>query len=776
MFTDRPPDLSTEEFATVYAGYPTTDGYAIQLTRADEAAHRAGMVKTTAMLIPFELLSQVSLRRAFELLSELREPDVLTLPQPNGHDAREDAPGSGALADALVGRGALVWTGKGFERALERVWESLATEDKQRLTFGAAVHPDAVSVPSQSGGLIVLRTAERYTQRWNWPHVTVTTPGPSTPAAKAFLNVDHSAQQLAAALFERPPQVEQWRYLAEVSERLARLDELDHEGLRALAQLICLLAAAPAQGQEIKERVAERLHEKTAVASFSDLRGLRAIDWGTLTGGDSVDPILQEWADSVWEDASRGDDLTSAVAEGENSEDEFLERVATQLKVVATSAPEQLPAQAAAALNREEGAVVLRWLAVCFRPRDLDRALAEVVTDSPPPWLAALAREKRLPQTHAASVDLSDAVEAWRAQLALSASRAAIDRLVGRMRAAGTVEAALVLDDERLARRAGELVAADPQLLPHDAPREKVARSIWAAAIRAGADPWAVLEPTHVRDALLEDLVAGVPIEPVLLRALADSQAANIFDHPRRAELWRSLPDDLRESFLSATAPTAASHVGEGGAVPEPELQSAVLSTGVIGPLARKDLHHAVTVLERLSRARAEDALVVMRAARFDRLTAQQFGDLVVKRRWKEVARALVDAESTRPDLREAADRAQALLGLRERIMRAVGLGEPIRAVATRDELRAALLETAAELYPRGPAQRSIWERSGGKESELPDETTGRERWRAALVAASGGARGAPPHSALLDAMVEDYPNNKELAAIAQALKDVASG
>lgn len=771
MFTDRPPDLNMDEFTRVCAGYATTDGYAIQLTQPDQGAQRAGMVKTTAALIPFGCLAQVSVTRLSKRLGELDGPRTLRLHEVQVQDQASDAWGTGALADALLAKGKLVWTGTGFECALERAWESLSVEDQRRLTFGAAAHPDAVSVPCQAGGLVMLRTAERYAPRWDWPRIDATTPGPCTAAARAFLDANDPAHGLAAVLLDGPPRLEQWRHLTEAQQRLDRLDDMRHEGLRALAQLVCLLAPEPACGQEIKQRVALRLRRETTAASFADLRGLRTVDWHALTGGEPVDSLLHEWAASVWQDARRAADLASALAEVENSSDEFLGRLGTELRAAAMSARERLAAQAVAALDHKEGIAVLRWLAGAFGPRALDRALADAVPERAPVWLERLARDERLPATHAASVDIGDPVGAWRAQLTLPTSAPAAERLVGRLPTAGTVEAALALNDEKLTERAGALIAADAQLLPRDAPHNEVGRSVWAAAVRAGADPWTVVDPADARDALLSDLIDGVRIDPVLLRALADSSAANVFTQPRRTELWPRLPGELRQSFVSATAPTAAAEIADGGALPEAELQSAVLSTGVLGQLARKDLPQALTVLERLHIAGANDALMVMRAARFDRVTAERFGNLVVRRHWKRVAEALVDAEAARPDLRVAADRAQALLGLRDRIKRAVGLGSSVQTVATAEELRAALLEVAAELYPRGPTQRSVWERAGGKESDVPENESGRERWRSALAAVDDGARGAPRLPALLEAMIQDFPHNTELAPLAQGLR-----
>jgi hypothetical protein len=215
-----------------------------------------------------------------------------------------------------------------------------------------------------------------------------------------------------------------------------------------------------------------------------------------------------------------------------------------------------------------------------------------------------------------------------------------------------------------------------------------------------------------------------------------------------------------------------ASHIASGEAVPEPELETAMLSPGVLGQLARRDPGQALTVVECLPNAVETDALTVLRSGRFDRRNAERFGDLVVKRRWKRVAEALIDSETARIDLRPAADRAQALLGTLDRLARAFGLGRSTRTVAGPEELNAALLEATVELYPRGPMQRALWERAGGKVADAPQGGTGREMWRAALKELQAGTAGAPKRSGLLRAMLDDHPNNNELAALAAAIEE----
>jgi hypothetical protein len=771
-FTDRPPEVDGSEFPCIYAGYGIADGYVIQLTEPDDAAPRAGMVRTTAVLIPTDALHHIRLAPAFALIATLTEPRPVRLSELIGDGSPVNPPGSGALADALIRVPTVLWIGDGFEAAVDRVWAALSADDRNRVTFGTAVHRDGVSIPRPDEALVVLRTAERYASRWDWPQVTASDEGPRTAAGRALLGYDAEVRRLAEELMQTPPRLDQWRHVAAAQSRLDHLHDLNHEATRALAQLVCLLAPNPHHGLTIKERVANRLRELTPRSGFDDVRGLRNIRWDQLSQGIDVNALLYEWADEVWRDPDRVDDLATALIAYDDDGDEFVGAVHAELLRAAAATPAAAEVKVSAALAQPDSRVA-SWLTNVSKPSVLDPAFATAAGDHVPPWLVDFAREHRLPLTHATVMPVTDPIAAWKAHLRIpSRSRRAGDLLAERVGPQGTVAAAIAIGHEGLVRRGGSLVAAAPELLPRTAAKLPEARRVWVAAIEEGADPWATLQPNEAAETLLDELLHGGTVDPVLLRALADSAAADISAHPRRAELWKLLPENLRDSFLAASAATVASSIVPAGPLPERELQQVILGPGVLAPLARRDPGQALTVLECLSAADAEAAMIVLRTGRFDRRGAERLGELVVKRRWKHVAEALAEAEAVRDDLQPAADRAQVLLGIFDRLTRAFGLGRSVRAVAGPEELSAALLEAAVDLYPRGPMQAALWERAGGKEADAPQARTGREMWRAALTDLQAGATGTPRTSALLSVMLDDYPKNRELAALAAAMEE----
>ena len=81
------------------------------------------------------------------------------------------------------------------------------------------------------------------------------------------------------------------------------------------------------------------------------------------------------------------------------------------------------------------------------------------------------------------------------------------------------------------------------------------------------------------------------------------------------------------------------------------------------------------------------------------------------------------------------------------------------------------LTEIAATLYPTGPSDRSIWQRSGGDLSRISLEGVGHARWWSALEQLGlGGGGGTISLTSLVEVMVDDFPNREELMRFARRL------
>jgi hypothetical protein len=139
--------------------------------------------------------------------------------------------------------------------------------------------------------------------------------------------------------------------------------------------------------------------------------------------------------------------------------------------------------------------------------------------------------------------------------------------------------------------------------------------------------------------------------------------------------------------------------------------------------------------------------------------TAEALGRLVLARRWDKVLdEIIVRVRRKRADLRPA-------LRICNEMLKLVTRWEMGLATVTADEKWAALADLAAELYSTGPTHHEIWERAGGRNSDLSFSSSGRSAWHTAMGRVRQG--GLPTAAALLDKMQMEFPSNDQLRLMA---------
>lgn len=777
--SDLPPQGDSDTIGTFVTGYRLEDKFVVQRTTPDHAATRPGMVSTTSVLLPLKLVGAISLEIVFDYL--VGDPDVADPVDPALFRARggphAHPPGAAALASALLAARRAIWPdGVGLQDAIACLWRHLPEGERHRLTFGAAFHPGAINVPIGSTELVALSVPATVASRWqDWPIIDPSQPVRPDPVRDAFFGGDDAVHALAHDLLGRDIAFEELRHLVNIADLERRLDTLDHERLRSLLQLVGLVASGPTAGRRLKARVLARLGDLTTTgAAFDDVRGLRGVPWSALPAGAARD-LIGPWAAGAVTEATRLPDVADAISEiTTGSEDDYRDQLDAALRdALAAADGSSWRRVAGAALDRGDEAVA--WLiGAAPKPAVVDAALAAAVDDaagSPPPWIAALALTRRLPATHARSVDTSDPIGAWRAHVVLKRRPADADAaLARRVGAPGTVAAALALDDSSLMMIAADFVAATPTLLAQwfDI-ADRRARALWAEATARGADPWTVVSPADARSALLDALLADDAPDP-LLDLLSQTAAADLSSYPRRPQVWPKLQAGPRARMLSATANALGRRWRSGDPPVEPSLAEAILDRDRLGAIAHDDPAHAVHLVANLTGAKPEHAVVTAQRGRFDASTAAELGDLVVTRRWKRAAESITDLAESRADLKPVVSRVAGLFSTLEKLRRWAGMSDGVRGVVTRGELRDALHDLAALLYSAGPTDRGLWERAGGHNADCPDAATARHRWGLALAAIAEEHKGAPTLDNLLGVMTEEYPHNRDLQHLADAM------
>ncbi|MCW2985770.1 MAG: hypothetical protein JWR63_3340 [Conexibacter sp.] len=775
-YTDLPPQGDSSDLGDFAAGYAIGDWYIAQLTRPDHRAARAGMVMTTVAVLPIDSLSFIDLGATLDALSADSENvhpiPISQLTRPSA--SRDDTAGATALVAALVRRRRGVWVGPGGIPAIASVWRHLSTTDRRRLTFGAAFHPLAISLPRSDSNLVVATTPPRYAGRWNdWPTVTADSVSDDAAARAVMGEAGEPTRELATALVGTEVSLEQWRLIAAASDRLARLNDINHEALRALAQLVGELTPDPGTGVSVKAAVLSALAASTPEQPMDELRGLRAIPWSAYGGEKDLANLIRDWASGVIANPARSPDLVSAFDESEkNAEDTFWTAVERALTAAAEEDSTGAIAHAST-LTDEDDERALAWLGRAV-PRDrLDLSVAGAVAGhGGPAWLAPFAKRRGLPRTHAQVVDISDSTQAWRRQLSIRPSDdEANDMLAARIGSAATLESAISGDLEGLRERAAQIVIAQPTLLRGVDVTKRALHRLLLTVEGLGGDPWTVVQPDLVMTEVLDQLTDDEVVDQELLDSLARTSAADISSHPRRASVWNRLPPYARERLLVATADAVARDKTAFTAALEPDLARTILSPTVFGAVAHDDPDRALAILQTLGQADSHHAAILATRGRFTPSQSDRLGRLVKDRRWKQAATVIADLTAARPDLLPAAKQVTDLFGIVDRIARFAGLIGGASKLATRDEIRDAVVDVASELYPAGPSDQSLWQRAGGDDGDIPRAKTGREAWARGIRAIETGARGAPTLLRLLSVIQRDYPRNNNVATLSDAIQ-----
>ncbi|WP_229652020.1 effector-associated domain EAD1-containing protein, partial [Vibrio parahaemolyticus] len=138
---------------------------------------------------------------------------------------------------------------------------------------------------------------------------------------------------------------------------------------------------------------------------------------------------------------------------------------------------------------------------------------------------------------------------------------------------------------------------------------------------------------------------------------------------------------------------------------------------------------------------------------------AELLGNLVHNRHWQRVVDLLVRTvregqNEVKPALRSCSSMVKFfdawVLGISD---------------ITNDEKWLFLEDLAADLYPGGPDADELWERAGGRNSQLARSGTGRARWQDALSQMRKGK--GPQLTQLLGVMRRDFPANIKLSHLA---------
>lgn len=760
------------------AGFPFEDRYVFAYVQADSTNPRGGMLVSRALIAKvadLEHLNRLDLLAESLKAGEVGTPlqNLTMAPQPRR--ASDCGPLPIGLANVLAEHStapAILVQGDGAEDALVSIWEHLPASVRANFAFRLGFSQrDLVDTPLPAVIFIPGSLESR------WPSNRIARPEREcrSTLAGVLCGTGRGAplMEFFARLEVAPTSIEDLA-LGELTLQHLRTDAFD-DTLAAI-RLIERLSPDPTAGTAEKERLVVRLAHQLQGQPYETALYLRNLKSQALR---SLDPLwaglrhrLGEMPFSAETDAA----LTEIFAA---ASDKNLEGTPWRQTVIngLTQAVKSAPDEFSQALWRYRGSADgLAILAALESPQwDVTKVSAKIpsnATKHAAEVLEGYARRHGLNVLLAAALrvqySLVDACARYAAFDPAFTVEQAVDTLM--REAAGTEIVALVERhaDNGLLSSAARALVHDPTRFRATDFRQPGAQRLWAAALAISPAAWsAPSDRGAVVGDLLKTVASGGPVDPELLAQLSRSEYADLSGNSDRAKVWAHLPAPLVDAFLERTAGGWLRSLGTSTVplAPDDRLEGYILrrrdlAGSLAQPIKNANVQLFLTAINALPHL-PEDMFIAV----LDEMTptdsklmhadSVNVGRFIAEKEWAKAALKLKDLyDRRRADLRPALEACQSLLSGWTRY--SLGLATP-----GTDESWEMLRDVAVHLYGYGPDHDYLWERAGGKNSELPKDGTGAARWFQVIQLMRRGI--GVKADRLIREMRKDYANNQEL-------------
>ena len=774
-----PPGFDLRSYVS---GFPLGDRYVFARTSLDPSAARQGMVFSHALVTDLDVAEGLNdVTTLFRLLKATRPtaPSAKRTALLLSGDQPTTTP-SALLCDLLASPSdgpVVIVHPSALEDVIGHLWPRLLPAMRSALRFRLSFGPEEADV----SGVHIVAVPSITASRWPESRVVdlVRPSEMARTAAGRFLTGDLNGRlhELVAGLSIHCTSFQTLEFCCRALEM--SLIEGDFSKTLGAVRLIGSLQPDPRKGRSIKGSLLNRLATRPGPKGAPDFLALRNLDLAPFPqranflekltaqfncffesdpGVGALLPIAQSAFDPAqsteeWQEACRGalSELTTVGAKS----------LAPLMWITLNEHPQlgrSLLTQVASATSMDEA------MASCIDDADVlsGKRLSHDLISAKFVLTEATLLVRRFDRDLTKA--LKDACERDRKRF----GDRAVEHVLEQMEPSELISAILTIDDPLVTSAAASAVVSEPEVLSAHSLQDPRIQAIWAEALDLDKNSWQIRRNAEaLRRQIFDFLLAGT-LAPELLTVLASSPLGNALDYPRRAEIWCTLPDSCRDTFLFSTASawigSLPGRVSEAGYVlTEPELAMTLAS-----PVVREEMTEA---LQRLSLKEALDVFAgnpglpeSLFSVLFGTLyqpqgsflieDVERTARLVASRDWRNFTCDLMDRYGVTHQLRVFFQICANHLGFWDRLQH--GISQP-----SRTELYDLLADTACDLYPSGPMDSEIWVRAGGNPAKLDVSGAGQLQWEAAIRKVRYGNRVRARD--LIAAMREDYPLNDRL-------------
>lgn len=780
-----PTGVTWSPFVT---GFPLGEWYVVARTIADEQASRAGMVFSHALLAPIDQIAEFTNLR--QICSYLLTAPVST--KTLAPIEVDPAPPDPQQLDAEVVEtvNLLISSSKkpvvrlgtdGFEDLICNLWPKLWPELRRNFTFRLSFGPnDLVEAPPP----LLVCTPANLAARWShFPLISSNgTSDRTSPAADLLIGDGQQTvgpQPLIKALGIRITTFPELALLNRLHD-LYRGGALNLDSDVAKVRLIDSLSRGEERHAIGRDDLIEEVAKQILAATPQQIRSLRNLELRAFEKAPRLWTSVERWVSAYAyppRDDAQSLELLIDAYDPEKALPSWQASVKGGLANAEKPATEGLR-HAFWRFVEIADATKVSPLMDCLtadqisEEQVLSASPAKLTSDTVPLFIEDAAARGRL-KLHAifasAKYSPTDA-----ARMQLDADRklsdpAALRLSVRNASATELVSIALELKRDPLIELAAESAAASPDALAVIDPLDETAQKIWTRVLERDRSAWrGPSKPEECITLLLDELLTHKTSElSNLLSLLAETPLADLRSYKKRSDAWTQLDGKTREKFIARTGQGFMESIRPDDSTPlEPELQnyilhSADLSSAITLAITRSSGESSLRLLSQLTLMedfRFRQLAHFLNTTRLSIAQATSLGQLINVRRWGQSAQSLVHlARQGREDIKAVLRECQGLLGFWDRLK--LGLN-----IFNDDEKWNSFAGLGADLYPEGPRDREVWQRAGGKNSDLITHGDGRMRWYDAVLKIRHGNRVRSWE--LLERMREDFGWNEDLRAL----------
>ncbi|KMQ61138.1 hypothetical protein ACM40_15695 [Chryseobacterium sp. BLS98] len=327
--------------------------------------------------------------------------------------------------------------------------------------------------------------------------------------------------------------------------------------------------------------------------------------------------------------------------------------------------------------------------------------------------------------------------------------------------------------DPRLIKICGKLCNNEPNLLANIDLFDNNWQKIWIEAINNGNTITdGISNPNEKLETFLNGLIEGKKIDEFLLLKLSESVYGNLINYPNCNNLWVLIENPVKDNFLNKTTTALLEELSKNPSfsIPnDPVIEQHISGKGIADYLYynSNNIMSVIPVFERfthLTDRNLEDYLVNYSGS-IDAIHAKQLGQLIYRRSLNRSAYVIYKKASKNNNWRFALVECQHLLEFFTRAKIAF-LKIIDKVNIPTDEWWSAVHDVVIDLYSNGSSLSTIWQKAGGKESDILISGSCADAWRDLLHKLRYGKIKNVTMNDLLVEINKQYGGNKNFEII----------